>query len=842
MKTPDNDTPSNPQNTGPLVIGMGASAGGLEALQQFFSSMPSNSGAAFVVVQHLSPDYKSLMAEILGKHTGMTVIQADEGMAVEPDAVYLIPPKHNLTFRNGRLFLMPHVHSGLNHPIDIFFESLAAEMKERAVAVVFSGTGSDGTNGIKAIKEHGGLVIVQNPETARFDGMPRSAINTGLADFVLSPAAIAEEILNICNFPAVAFHDEAASRAFTDEESLYGIYTQLKKISGIDFTYYKRSTVLRRIERRMVVTHCSSLAELASLIVEKPAEADALTKDILIGVTRFFRDPDYFEKLKVAAIRSIVEGTGDMDAIRVWCAGCSTGEEAYSIGILFHEVLEEKHLTRDVKIFATDVDAKAIEIAGKGLFSESIVDDVSQERLSRYFCKRNDHQYQISKDIRRMIIFAPHNMFSDPPFGRLDLICCRNVLIYFQPVLQKGMFAIFHSALKNGGYLFLGKSETASEYGKIFKPASVAERIYIHKGEGKSENLMPPVFTVPAIHPASAAASAAPTGEDQESMRENIYLQFLEKFLPASVVIDSNNTVVHFFGNYWDYLRIAPGKATFDFFAIVNEDLRLVASTAINRCRAEHTAVTYTGIAIDSPAGRRIISLRTQPITSSLHEESGLVAVLFLENAPEDTEGVTEKYDIDTTAARRIADLEHELQKSRSDLKSSISDLETVNEELQAANEELLTANEELQSSNEELQSVNEELYTVNSEYQQKLDELTLMTNDLSNFLSSTMIGILFVDGKLNIRKFTEYIGREFQLMDHDIGRPIQIFAHCFPAEDIVRDAGTVLQELAPIDREVVGLNGRFYTMRIAPYRTTDNSIRGLVITVIDSLGAPKTA
>lgn len=841
MEAPDTDTYPAPASAGPIVIGMGASAGGLEALQSFFADMPGNSGAAFVVVQHLSPDYKSLMAEILGKHTGMTVIQAEEDMPVEPDAVYLIPPGHNLTFRKGRLHLMPHAHSGLNHPIDIFFESLAAEMKERAVAVIFSGTGSDGTNGVKSIKEHGGLVIVQSPETARFDGMPRSAINTGLADFVLSPAAIAEEILNICKFPAVTFRDEAAARACSDEESLFRIYTQLKKISGIDFTYYKRTTVLRRIERRMVVTHCASLGELAARIMEKPAEADALAKDILIGVTRFFRDPEFFEKLKVAAIRSIVKGAGSADAIRIWCAGCSTGEEAYSIGILLHEAMEEAQLTRNVKIFATDVDAKAIETAGKGLFSENIVDDVSPERLGKYFCKRND-QYQISKDIRQMIIFAPHNMFSDPPFGRLDLICCRNVLIYFQPVLQKSMFAIFHSALKNGGYLFLGKSETASEYSKIFKPASIAEKIYIHRGEGKSGELMPPVFTVPALKPSSpsAAPAPAPASEDNDCMGKSTYLQFLEKFLLASVVIDARDTVTHFFGNYWDYLRIAPGKATFNFFSIVNEDLRLVTSTAINRCRAEHAAVTYTGISVDTPSGRRILSLRTQPLTP--HEDSGPVAVLFLENTPPDSEGITEKYDINMTAARRIADLEHELQKSRSDLKASISNLETVNEELQAANEELLTANEELQSSNEELQSVNEELYTVNSEYQQKLDELRLMTNDLSNFLSSTMIGILFVDGKLNIRKFTEYIGREFQLMEHDIGRPIQIFAHSFPSEDIVSDADTVLQELIPIDREVVGLNGRFYTMRIAPYRTTDNSIRGLVITVIDSLGTSRTA
>lgn len=822
------------------IIGIGASAGGLEALQQFFQHMPGNSGLSFVVVQHLSPDYKSLMADILGKHTEMEVKQAENGMRIRPNTVYLIPPKKNMTLQDGKLLLSEFIHGMLNHPIDVFFASLAREQKEKAVAVVMSGTGSDGTSGIKVVKENGGLVIVQSPETAKFDGMPRSVINTGLADFILSPDEIVDEILNFCQYPTL-IKTQDKEILITDEETFTQIYSILKKTSGIDFTNYKRTTVLRRIERRMVVTHSVSLMEYVRLLMEDPGECNVLVKEILIGVTNFFRDPAFFEKLKQNVIYNIVENTSEKDPIRVWSAGCSTGEEAYSLAILFREVMDELNVQRDVKIFATDVDTKAIEQAGKGVYSESILDDVSTERLAKFFTKKSE-QYVISKEIRRMIIFAPHNMLSDPPFGKLDLISCRNVMIYFQPVLQRTLFAIFHSALKKGGYLFLGKSETAGEYSNVFRPVCSAEKIYIHKGEGKVDEFIPPSFNIPNVHTIPPRSSSAADRETGEYVLENTYLQFLESFLPASVVLNEANTVIHFFGNYQDYLAIAPGKATFNFFSMIHKDLSLVASTAINRCRVEHITVTYTGITVDCPSGRRNVNLTVSPVPAGDRNESGLIAVLFRESSSADMEGVTEKYDVDTTAARRIADLEQELHESQNDLKSTIGELETVNEELQAANEELLTANEELQSSNEELQSVNEELYTVNTEYQQKLDELTMLTNDLTNFLSSTMIGILFVDSNLNIRKFTEYVGREFQLMEHDVGRSLQIFAHSFPDEDIIKDAKEVLKDLVPIDREVTAMSGRYYTLRIAPYRTTENNIRGLVITIIDSLGVQQKA
>ena len=431
------------------------------------------------------------------------------------------------------------------------------------------------------------------------------------------------------------------------------------------------------------------------------------------------------------------------------------------------------------------------------------------------------NQYAISKSIRRMIIFAPHNMLSDPPFGKLDLISCRNVMIYFQPVLQRSLFAIFHSALKNGGYLFLGKSETANEYSDVFKPACSAEKIYIHNGTGKTDNLAAPTFNIPNIQPMQPRAVSLQSMESQDYGMETLYTRFLEKFMPASLVLNSANSVIHFFGNYMDYVAIAPGKASFNLFSIINKELSLAASTALSRCRAENSPVTYTDIPVETASGYKHVDLSVYPIRNAGKDDSGLTAMIFADSrapepvAPEGEAGVREKYDIDTTAARRITDLEQELQESQDDLRKTIGELETVNEELQAANEEL---------------------YTVNTEYQQKVDELTMTTNDLSNFLSSTMIGILFVDGNLNIRKFTEYIGREFQFMEQDVGRSIQIFAHSFPYEKIVEDAQTVLKTLTPIDREVVATNGQYYTLRIAPYRTTENSIKGLVITIIDSL------
>lgn len=820
----------------PMVVGLGASAGGLEALQQFFGAMSSTSGLSFVVVQHLSPDYKSLLDEILSKSTRMPVVQVEDEMDVVPDHVYLIPPKSNLVLRKNKLYLTEYVHSGINHPIDLFFTSLAESMKERAIAVVLSGTGSDGTSGIKVVKEFGGLVIAQDPDSAKFDGMPKSAISTGLADFILSPPGIAEEILKYTSYPFVS-QAEKMPDLFSDEDTLSRIYFVLKKACGIDFTHYKRSTVARRIERRMVVTHREDPRSYLELLVANEDEAQMLGKEILIGVTSFFRDGSFFEKLKEVAISKLVKHSSESEPIRVWVAGCSTGEEAYSIAILFSEVMEELQIVRDIKIFATDVDSRAIEIASKGTFSEGVIGSISPERLVKFFSKVNGH-YQISKEIRRMVIFAPHNMFQDPPFGRLELISCRNVLIYFQPVLQKALFGAFHSALKEGGYLFLGKSETAGGYGDVFKPVSLPEKIYLHVSTGRMSDIIPMNYATPEFSGLPIDERKAVIDEKTARTMEDVYCRFLEHHLPPTVVLDEKNDVIHFFGAYEEFLHIGKGKASFQIFSLMDDDLSLVVSTGLNTCRNEKTDITYTDVVVQGVSGQHVIDLIIQPVFSKRGIDTGLIAIIFNEHRLLEPLGRVEQFDVNKTAAQRIVDLERELLDTQENLKSVVSELETVNEELQAANEELLTANEELQSSNEELQSVNEELYTVNSEYQHKLDELNEMTNDLSNFLSSTLIGIVFVDNGLSIRKFTDYIGREFKLMEQDVGRPLQILSHCFPQEDIVHDAEEVLRLLIPLDCEVVSDQNKRYTMRIVPYRTTDNGIKGLVFTIIDSFGS----
>lgn len=608
------------------------------------------------------------------------------------------------------------------------------------------------------------------------------------------------------------------------------IYGMLKQVCGVDFTHYKRSTVVRRIERRMVVTHSATLSDFASLLEIDEREAKALGREILIGVTRFFRDEESFQKLKYKAIYDILARTSERETIRVWVAGCSTGEEAYSVAILFREAMDEQNIRRQVKIFATDVDVQSVEIASKGVYPESIVDDVSADRLMRFFEIRGE-SYHIVNEIRKMIVFAQHNLFTDPPFGKLDLISCRNVMIYFQPVLQKTLFGIFHSALKDGGYLFLGKSESANDVSDVFVPVCGTERIYAHLGEGKMPDSVQTAYSV-QIPPTPTSVSAAlhDIREDGEDV-DKLYSTFLERFLPPSVVIDENNQAVHFFGDYAPYLSISPGKASFSIFNLVHEDLSLAASTAISRCRGDEKAVTYADIAVRTDDGVRHVDMTVQPLWEYSPQLLGMIALVFTDHSTRVVEeGESERYDIEKTAARRIAYLENELQNTQNELKASISDLETVNEELQAANEELLTTNEELQAANEEL-------YTVNAEYEQKLDELTDTTNDLTNFLSSTMIGILFLDDNLNIRKFTEYVGREFNIMAHDVGRSIQIVAHLFQDIDIVEDAEAVLRSLMPIDKEVTTVDGKNYTLRIAPYRTTENSIEGLVLTIIDSIG-----
>jgi two-component system CheB/CheR fusion protein len=811
------------------VVGIGASAGGLEAIQELLGKLPDNTGMAFVIIQHLSPDYKSMLSEILCEYTMMPVMQAENGQTLERNTVYLIPPKFNMEVKKGKLILHAYVHTRvINHPIDIFFRSLAKEYESHAVAVVLSGTGSDGSNGIRAVKEQGGVILVQRPETAKFDGMPRSALQTGFADMVLSPADIAKELTHI----AESMSSEPSG--MTNEELLNKIYSILKRVSNVNYTYYKQTTVTRRIERRMVVNHIENLYDYVNFLLSNNDEAAILAKDVLIGVTNFFRDAECFEALKERVVKALIQKNESGPAIRVWVAGCSTGEEAYSIAMLFSEAEEELDMHPPVKIFATDLDKEAVIAAGKGQYGENIIEDVSAQRLARFFTKKNN-SYIVSRDLRRMVVFAPQNVFQDPPFGKLDLISCRNMMIYFQNNLQKDLFAIFHLALNDGGYLFLGRSEAISGCGDIYTPLCQNEKIFIHNASGhapKDMNIryhVPPIdgdFVAPQPHAESSA--------QEEDSAEVLRLEVLEKFMPPCLLIDEQNLIRHVFGDCNNYLHVPAGKGELNIFLMLADDLRIAVSTALKTARDENRRVTYKDVPVRGMVDRTSISIVVSPVSGHDYGNTSYFAVLFLENGRQAEPEGGEVYEVNEAASRRISDLENDLAQSQVNLKKTVSELETVNEELQATNEELLTANEELQSSNEELQSVNEELYTVNAEYQEKLGEVTSLNNDISNFLASTMVGIIFLDDKLQIRRYTEYVSKEFSVQEQDIGRPIRFIAYNFVNIELVEVCRRVAAQLLPEENEVISVGGKRYFMRVAPYRTNEKKIVGLVLTFVD--------
>jgi two-component system CheB/CheR fusion protein len=824
------------QNTAPRgVVGIGASAGGLEALQQFLNYLPVNTDLAYVIIQHLSPDYKSLLQEILSKYTKMPVLQAKDGMVVARNTIYIIPPKYNMELAGDRLHLSVYDHAIINHPIDIFFRSLAVSYRQKSAAVILSGTGSDGTNGIKSIKEENGLIIVQSPESSRFDGMPRSAIATGFADLVLPPEAIAMEMTHISGsfFSRTSEHGEGLKP--TDETMLTKIFSILKSITNVNYTYYKQTTILRRIERRMVVTHKTDLEKYVDYLGANPDEARLLSREVLIGVTSFFRDPDYFAALKENVVKPLLqESKGGSEPVRVWVAGCSTGEEAYSVAILFMEAMEELNIRHELKIFATDLDTESIAIAGRGAYGESIASDVSINRLSKFFTKRKN-TYVVNHDLRKLIIFSPHNVFQDPPFGRLDLICCRNLLIYFQNILQKDMFNIFHMALKDKGYLFLGKSEAINNnYEDVFLPVCAQEKIFRHNADGHAPMPNTVTYTMPLLNNPPFMRDVHNEEDEPVSRDNDLYLKTLETFMPACILVDEKNKIRHLFGDCSNYLHMPTGNFTADVFNLLTPDLRISVSTALKASRERSRRLTYLDVPMNGEKTSGKISLTAAPINNRSGAPSGLTAIVFMDNSKLEPLKEGQHYDVDRIAAQRIADLEQELNKTKDELKHSIAELESVNEELQAANEELLTANEELQSSNEELQSVNEELYTVNSEYQQKAGELSGLNDDLNNFLATNLIGIIFIDDQFRLRKFTSYIMKEFNVLPQDIGRPLQYIAYNFMNVDLLQLSHQVVTNQVPLEQDIVSVNGKPYFLRIAPFRTEDKKMLGLVMTFVD--------
>ena len=818
------------------VVGIGASAGGLDAIQQFFKNMPSDSGLAFVVVQHLSPDYKSMMAELLSKHTVMPVTQASSGMCLEADRVYLIPPKKNLVLKDGHLFLPEQDHShGLNLPIDIFFRSLAEAEENKAVAVVLSGTGSDGTRGIRNIKENGGMIMVQDEDSAQFDGMPRSAINTGLADYVLSPDKMPDALLKFIRHPFIDPRKQDRPIE-TETETLSRLLEVVNGKTTVDFQYYKKNTVIRRIERRMGIVQSGTVSEYLDHLLHNPEEMENLFRDLLIGVTKFFRDGAMFEVLQRDVIPEMFKQAMERSnrQVRVWVPGCSTGEEAYSIAMLLYAYRERHNLSCDIKIFATDIDRRALELAGTGEYPDSIAADVDVALLSRYFEKRTG-RFRIKQNIREMVVFAVQNLVKDPPFTRIDLISCRNLLIYFQPVLQKKALSIFNYALNQEGFLVLGTSESVGDMSNAFLVLDSKVRIYQHTETGSvplkdsitfsstGRNLMD------RIGKPIATRSDLPLPNTYES-REQYYHTLLNKVSQAVLVLNRDREVVQAFGNASSYLQLPLGNVSLDVLSMLPRPLSLVVSSAIHRCRKEKTNVVYNDVQFKKEG--RTAMVRVQVDLMSLDRKKDFFIVVFEETGSRDDVQGDAVACQDDFLNQRVAELEQEVQFSRENLQATVEELQTSNEELQATNEELLAANEELQSTNEELQSVNEELNTVNSEYQAKVTELTILNNDMNNFMRSTEIATIFLDSGMRIRKFTPAVTREMNLLEQDIGRPLSDLQVPMLAE-LPEDAAKVLTG-TPASERVVQSGNRWFLVRTLPFRNEHGVMDGVVVTMIN--------
>ena len=813
-------------------VGIGASAGGLEAIELFFTHMPPDSGMAFIVVQHLSPDYKSLMVELLSKKTSIPVRRAEDGMEVLPNHVYLIPPKKNLTIFHGKLLLSEQDHSrGVNLPIDVFLRSLAEDQAERAVAIILSGTGSDGMRGVRAVKENGGMVMVQSEESAKFDGMPRSAISTGLADFVLPPDQMPKQLQAFIKHPYVAKAERAES-LLTNEDGLIRIFAMLRERCKVDFTYYKPSTVVRRIERRMSINQVEDIKDYVSYILSNPQELITLYRELLIGVTSFFRDQEAFDLLAEKVLPDLLRNAANRE-LRFWVAACSTGEEAYSLAITVRECMEQMGVTRDIKIFATDIDRDAIHFAASGSYPESIAADLSPRILSKYFHKRDDN-FQIARTIREMVVFAQHNLIKDPPFTNLDLISCRNVLIYFQPVLQRKVFEFFNFSLAADGVLFLGSSETTGDMASYFDVVDHKLKIFRSKGRLKPlTDTHLPMATDTRFQEMKgqfAVARRALRPTDEERVMERFVEAASPDYIPLALVVNEQFEVQHIFGDATDYFRLPSGKVVNDISKMAVKELAIPLATGIQKVLRQNQEQRFSNINLSHLGPGRMVDLRIKPMPGK-KEQVRLVAVFLSEGKKPghtlDSDPHVQTYDLSKEAEDRMRDLEHELQFTRENLQATIEELETSNEELQATNEELL-------ASNEELQSTNEELFTVNAELQNKILELTELHNDLDNLLSATQIGNLLLDENMEVRRFSARICDIFKLMEGDIGRPITHITHHLQQCDPIALIREVQTSNKALEQEVQTTAGRWYLMRIVPYTVGPGTFSGTVVSFIE--------
>ena len=859
------DTAKTP-GAGFPIVGIGASAGGLAAFEAFFSGMPLDDepGMAFVLVQHLAPDHGSILTELIQRTTHMKVFEVEDGMTVQVNCAYIIPPNRDMAFLDGTLELLePSAPRGHRLPIDFLFRSLAQDQRERAIGIVLSGTGSDGTLGVRAIKGEGGMVMVQNPDSCEFDGMPRSAVGTGMVDYELPPAEMPSQLMA---YVAHAFGRPPRPATATEplnDNALKKIFVLLRTQTGHDFSQYKTSTIFRRIERRMAVHQVDAMGSYVKYLQQTPVEVEALFRDLLIGVTNFFRDPQAFEVLQEQVIPKLFENKPAGSTVRVWSTGCSTGEEAYSIAILLQERLELLRQTFRVQIFATDLDSRAIAVARSGVYPASIAHDISAERLARFFTAEADGSaYRVHKSIRDMLIFSEHDLIQDPPFSKLDMISCRNLLIYMNTDLQKKLINLFHYALMPAGMLFLGTSETVGEFGGLFAVLDRKAKAYQRKEDfqGARRAALGRFMSNPAHQSATEAKDTAanlttgkPSTALKISLREMTEQALLQQITPTGALVNGQGDILYLHGRTGMFLEPAPGDAGINnILTMAREGLRRDLTTALHKAASTKGRAYCPGVRVKTNGHFTLVNLTVCPVTNgpvAALESPLFLVILEVAHTTEAHVGLlnaapaqpgTGKHNADANA--QIAELNEELQAkeeylhaANEELETSNEELKSSNEEMQSVNEELQSANEELETSKEELQSINEELSTVNTELQTKITDLSRSNNDMNNLLAGTGIGTVFLDHSLRILRFTPAVTEIINLILSDVGRPVgHIASNLIGYDRLVADTQAVLKTLIPKEVDVLTAAGKSYTLRIRPYRTLDNVIEGAVITFVE--------
>jgi len=826
------------------IVGIGASAGGLEALEPFFKNMPVNNGMAFVLIQHLDPSHKSIMPELIQRFTGMKVFQVTDNLKVKPNCVYVIPPNKSMSILKDVLYLFDPVEPhGLRLPIDTFFRSLADDRQEKSIGIILSGMGTDGSLGLKAIKEKDGIVLVQSPVSAKFDGMPRSAIEAVIADIVADAEELPEKLVAYLKFvPPVHTEIEIDDKS---KNNLDKIIILLREQSGHDFSLYKKSTLFRRIERRKGVHQIDKLQNYVRYCQENPKEIEILFKELLIGVTNFFRDTSVWEILKERVLPELIAEFPNRYVVRAWVTGCSTGEEAYSLAIIFKEVMEKAKIRKNLslQIFATDLDPDAIEIARKGVYASNIVADVSQERLNRFFSLEGEG-YKVNTPIREMIVFAPQNVIKDPPFTKLDLLSCRNMLIYMEPELQKKLISLFNYSLNPGGILVLGSSETLGNHREGFEDIDTRLKIY-----GRTVTPLPRQlieFPDSFFHKGLLKVEKAIPAKAVDSIQTLADQILLQRYAPASVLVNERGDILYITGHTGKYLEPVPGKANWNIFAMAREGINHELPVAFRKAMQSFEAVLAPKIKLKTDGEPQFVNLTVQRIESP-DSIKGMIMVVFSDvtNVIENEVFKVRKNKDGSTVEMSELELKlqrsyEELQSAREEMQTSQEELKSTNEELQSTNEELQSTNEELTTSKEEMQSMNEELQTVNAELLNKINDFAQSNNDMKNLLNSTEIATLFLDKELNIRRFTDNVVELIKLRNTDIGRPFtdQVTDLLYPEMD--RDARQVIKTLKTVEMAIETYDGRWFEVRIMPYRTMDDHIDGVVITFTNITVAKK--